>query len=153
MITSVASQAGLSIELHETADGEDADQLIAETEPDLIVCEILLQKVSGLELLRKQRSRLGDKAPPFIFVTHMTAETDRYWGLRNGAFAYVMKPYEPSILDRRVRKALGQPAKPPTKKSKTPAKAPPKVQAEAPAKASVKAPAVPPPPPPPKVDS
>lgn len=108
IISELASEAGIAIELHETDDGEDADRLIAEADPDLVVCEILLNNISGLELLRKQRARRGDEAVPFIFVTHMTAETDRYWGLRNGAFAYVMKPYEPSILERRVRKVLAK---------------------------------------------
>jgi DNA-binding response OmpR family regulator len=41
-----------------------------------------------------------------VFVTTMVRESDRYWGLRNGAHGYVMKPYEDDLLQARIREVL-----------------------------------------------
>jgi DNA-binding response OmpR family regulator len=92
--------------IHTAADGRDALALIETHHPALVLCEVLLQHISGLALLRRVRRARGATAPHFILVTTMARESDRYWGLRNGAHGYVMKPYEDDLLQARVREVL-----------------------------------------------
>ncbi|MFV8753222.1 response regulator [Nannocystaceae bacterium ST9] len=100
--------------IHEADDGNAAWALIEVTKPDLIVAEILIEGMSGLQLLRRVREHFGarkpplggDKAPSVFFVTDMSNEVDRYWALRNGAAAYVIKPYDDDFLRQRVAKVL-----------------------------------------------
>jgi DNA-binding response OmpR family regulator len=72
--------------------------------PDLVVAEILLEGQSGMQLLRRLRDRYGAQAPAVIFVTSMSNEVDRYWALRNGATAYVIKPFDDEFLRTRAIK-------------------------------------------------
>lgn len=109
--------------IHEADDGHAAWALIEVTKPDLIVTEILLEGLSGLQLLRRIREHFGgdrrgsvhqsqnrpvatEKIPAVFFVTDMSNEVDRYWALRNGAAAYVIKPYDDDFLRQRVAKVL-----------------------------------------------
>jgi twitching motility two-component system response regulator PilH len=109
VIAEVAGRDGYSVALREASDGITAIETIEENLPDLIVAEVLLEGFSGLELLRKLRvGRKAEDVPTMLFVTHMNHETDRYWGLRNGADAYLMKPYENEQLAERVEKLLAK---------------------------------------------
>lgn len=117
-------EAGPPPAIHEADDGHAAWALIEVTKPDLIVTEILIEGLSGLQLLRrvrehfqprvadssfgsKSRNPLADeKVPAVFFVTEMSNEVDRYWALRNGAAAYVIKPYDDDFLRQRVAKVL-----------------------------------------------
>jgi twitching motility two-component system response regulator PilH len=90
--------------IHEAEDGPAAWALIEVVKPDLVVAEILLEGLSGLQLLRRMRDKYGKDAPVVFFVTEMSNEVDRYWALRNGAGAYVIKPYEDELLRKRSAK-------------------------------------------------
>jgi DNA-binding response OmpR family regulator len=94
------------ITLHAAVDGSEALSLIELHRPALVLAEVLLEGSSGLALLRRLRRQWGAAAPPFIFVTTMARESDRYWGLRNGAHGYVMKPYEDNVLQAKIRDVL-----------------------------------------------
>ncbi len=101
------------IKLHTAVDGREALTLIELHRPALVLSEVLLEGGSGLALLRRLRRLRGAAAPPFIFVTSMARESDRYWGLRNGAHGYVMKPYEDEVLQAKIREVLvGRPPQP-----------------------------------------
>jgi DNA-binding response OmpR family regulator len=105
LIQAIAGELG-DIVVHPATDGREALALIEAHQPALVVCEVLLHHISGLALLRRVRKARGETAPSFIFVTTMAREGDRYWGLRNGAHGYVMKPYEDDLLQARVREVL-----------------------------------------------
>jgi len=94
------------VKLHTAVDGREALTLIELHRPALVLAEVLLEGGSGLALLRRLRRLRGAAAPPFIFVTTMARESDRYWGLRNGAHGYVMKPYEDEVLQAKIREVL-----------------------------------------------
>ncbi|MDC0719481.1 response regulator [Nannocystis bainbridge] len=102
-----AEELGLSLEVHAASDGQVALALIEQRKPHLVLSEVLLEGLSGLSILRRLRATLpAGQVPPFVFVTTMARESDRYWGLRNGAHGYVMKPYEDDLLQSRIRDVL-----------------------------------------------
>lgn len=102
-----AGDSGLGeLVLHSASDGREALALIEAHQPALVLCEVLLAGISGLALLRRVRRARGPTAPHFILITTLARESDRYWGLRNGAHGYVMKPYEDDLLQARIREVL-----------------------------------------------
>ncbi len=109
LATTAAADVGREVETHGCATGTEAEQKIAELHPCLVICEVALDGLNGLALLRKLRREQRDiEVPPFVYVTAFTRETDRYWGLRNGAHAYVTKPFDDNVLRARLGDVLSQ---------------------------------------------
>src|SRR5690606_24334746 len=100
-----AEALGREVVVDQAADGTTAMAMWTEHPPRLVVCEVLLDGLSGLALLRRMKAD-RPSLPPVIFVTGMARESDKYWGLRNGAHAYLAKPYDDDLLSGRVRDAL-----------------------------------------------
>ena len=76
---------------------------LAQRLPDLVVLDLMLPKVDGLEITRWLRGR-GDT--PIIMLTARREERDRIAGLEMGADDYVVKPFSPQELVSRVRAVL-----------------------------------------------
>ena len=87
-------------------DGEEALVLIDEQQPDLIVLDWMLPKVSGVEVCRRLRARPETRNVPIIMMTARGEETDRIRGLDTGADDYVIKPFSMSELAARIRAVL-----------------------------------------------
>jgi two-component system, OmpR family, response regulator ResD len=85
------------------ADGMLALALIRDERPDLVVLDLMLPQVSGLEVLRQIRASAG---PPVIMLTARGDETDRVVGLELGADDYVTKPFSNRELVARVKAVL-----------------------------------------------
>ena len=85
------------------ADGAVARRHLAEFQPDLVVLDLMLPAVSGLDILTEIR-RAGDL--PVIVLTARAEEPDRVAGLELGADDYVVKPFSPRELVARVRTVL-----------------------------------------------
>ena len=87
----------------QAADGEEALELYRRTRPDLVVLDLMLPRVSGLEVCR----RLGvEGRVPLIMLTARGEEEDRIVGLALGADDYVVKPFSPRELVARVEAVL-----------------------------------------------
>jgi two-component system, OmpR family, alkaline phosphatase synthesis response regulator PhoP len=84
-------------------DGKEALRLARESHPDLIVLDIMLPGMDGLEVCRALRA---ESAIPIILLTAKTTEQDRVVGLDLGADDYVTKPFSPKELAARVRAVL-----------------------------------------------
>ena len=84
-------------------DGEEALQQVKEVEPDLILLDLMLPKIDGLEVAREVR-KTHDM--PIIMVTAKDSEIDKVLGLELGADDYVTKPFEPLELMARVKAQL-----------------------------------------------
>ena len=91
------------LETVRTATGLDAMPLLAAGPVDLIVLDIGLPDVNGLDLLRDIRKT---NSTPIILLTARTAEIDRVLGLELGADDYVAKPFSPRELAARVKAVL-----------------------------------------------
>jgi DNA-binding response OmpR family regulator len=87
----------------EADDGERARLLLEQRAPDLVVLDVMLPGVDGLELCRWIRSRSD---LPVILLTARGEEADRIVGLELGADDYVTKPFSPRELAARVRTVL-----------------------------------------------
>lgn len=96
------------------ADGREALQIIRREPPDLVVLDLMLPEMSGLELLQELRRQSGMDTLPVILLTARREEEDRIEGLRLGADDYVPKPFSPEELVLRVgavlRRTRQQPA-------------------------------------------
>jgi DNA-binding response OmpR family regulator len=112
VVRRAATDVGREVVVDEASDGTTAMALWSDHPPRLVVCEVLLPGLSGLALLRRMKTDRGTM-PPVVFVTRMTRESDRYWGLRNGAHAYLPKPYDDEQLLARVRDVLDKGAEAP----------------------------------------
>ncbi|HYG27160.1 MAG TPA: phosphate regulon transcriptional regulator PhoB [Caulobacteraceae bacterium] len=88
------------------ADGEEAILLIDEVEPDLVLLDWMLPKVSGVEVCRRVRASQKTRTLPVIMMTARGEEADRVRGLDTGADDYVVKPFAMSELTARVRAVL-----------------------------------------------
>ncbi len=84
-------------------DGQSALKELAKQKPDLVVLDLMLPQVDGLEITRRLRAE-GDI--PIIMVTARREEADRILGLEMGADDYVIKPFSPQELVSRVRAVL-----------------------------------------------
>jgi DNA-binding response OmpR family regulator len=85
------------------ADGEEALWLYQQSEPDLVVLDLMLPKVSGLEVCRRIQA---DERVPVVMLTARDEEEDRIIGLGIGADDYVVKPFSPRELAARVEAVL-----------------------------------------------
>jgi two-component system, OmpR family, alkaline phosphatase synthesis response regulator PhoP len=88
---------------HVTASGDDA-LAYARGEPvDLVILDVMLPGLSGLEVCRALRADRTTAAIPIIMVTARAEETDRIVGLEIGADDYISKPFSPNELVARIR--------------------------------------------------
>ena len=87
----------------EAADGDAARDVIEQSNPDLVVLDVMLPGTDGLELCRWIRGR---SELPVIMLTARGEEADRIVGLELGADDYVTKPFSPRELAARVRTVL-----------------------------------------------
>lgn len=98
----------------EASDGETALRLARQHAPDLVVLDLMLPKLPGLEVCRRLQS---ERRTPVIMLTAKSEENDRIIGLGVGADDYIVKPFSPRELVARVeavlRRVAPQPDAPP----------------------------------------
>ena len=87
-------------------DGEDALDLASKEHPDLILLDLMLPGIDGLEVCRALKKEPNTLAIPIIMLTAKSQETDKIVGLELGADDYVTKPFSPRELIARIRAVL-----------------------------------------------
>ena len=85
-------------------DGEEALATIRDARPDVVVCDIMMPKLSGLEVVEQLRADGDDaiKATPVVLLSAKAQSTEVQKGLDVGADDYVTKPFDPLDLVERV---------------------------------------------------
>jgi DNA-binding response OmpR family regulator len=98
-------------ETYTAPDGYRALDVATEHRPDLVVLDVMLPGIDGIEVMERLQERPG---PPIavILLTARGEESDRLVGLRNGADDYVVKPFSPAELVARVEAVLRRTAPP-----------------------------------------
>jgi DNA-binding response OmpR family regulator len=92
-------------ETYEAGDGPEALRLAELHRPDLVVLDVMLPGLDGIEVLRRLQERPG-KRVAVILLTARGEENDRLVGLRHGADDYVVKPFSPAELVARVEAVM-----------------------------------------------
>lgn len=87
-------------------DGEEALMKVDESQPDIVILDWMLPKVSGIEVCRRLRSNAETRNIPVIMLTARAEEADRIRGLETGADDYLTKPFSTNELIARVRAVL-----------------------------------------------
>jgi twitching motility two-component system response regulator PilH len=86
--------------------GERALELASNERPEVILMDIVMPGMSGYQATRRLGRNEGTRNIPVIFVSNRANETDRVWGLRQGARDYVTKPVNPQILLSAISAAM-----------------------------------------------
>ncbi|MBC3842585.1 response regulator [Streptacidiphilus sp. 4-A2] len=94
-------------------DGAAALERVAANRPDLVVLDLMLPVVDGLEICRRLRADRVTRALPVVMLTAKGDEQDRILGLELGADDYVTKPFSPRELMLRIQSVLRRSASPP----------------------------------------
>lgn len=86
--------------------GERALELASEQSPELILMDVVMPGMSGFQATRRLGRNEETRNIPVIIVSSRTDETDRVWGLRQGARDYVTKPVDPAVLLSAISAAM-----------------------------------------------
>jgi len=86
--------------------GEEALRQVRHASPDLVLLDLMLPAMGGLEVCRKLRQDPATVALPIVMLTAKSDEVDRVLGLELGADDYIVKPFSPKELLARVRAVL-----------------------------------------------
>lgn len=93
----------IGYEVVTAADGEEALEVFHETEPDLVVLDVMMPKLDGYGVCQELRK---ESDIPIIMLTALGDVADRITGLELGADDYVVKPFSPKELEARIRSVL-----------------------------------------------
>ena len=74
--------------------------------PDLVILDIVMPRMNGYQVCRRLKSDPRTKDIPVIFCSSKSEEIDRYWGIKQGADAYVFKPFQPVELIGTIKQLL-----------------------------------------------
>jgi twitching motility two-component system response regulator PilH len=87
-------------------DGEAAEAKIKSEKIDLIILDVIMPKKNGFQVCRDIKSNDQYKNIPVIMVTSKDQESDKFWGMKQGADEYLVKPFKPEDLLKAVKKYL-----------------------------------------------
>ncbi|MGF1459359.1 MAG: response regulator transcription factor [Leptolyngbyaceae cyanobacterium] len=104
MIAGLLVNAGMTI--LEAKDGSEAQQKIEANPPDLVVLDIVMPNMNGYELTRWIKTNPKTKDVPVVICSSKGEEFDRYWGMKQGADAYIAKPFRPTEMVETVKQLL-----------------------------------------------
>lgn len=90
----------------EAQDGKEAKEKIQANPPDLVVLDIVMPNLNGYELCRWVKNNPDTENIPVVICSSKGEEFDRYWGLKQGADAYIAKPFHPTEMIKTVKQLL-----------------------------------------------
>jgi len=104
MLTDLLQSNGMTV--LEAANGLEAKEQIQANSPDLIITDLIMPEMNGYELCRWLKNESGLKQIPVLMCTTKSEEFDRYWGMKQGADAYITKPFHSPELVKTVKQLL-----------------------------------------------
>ena len=103
-LTSLLEKNGHAVVTAET--GEDGVSIAKKELPDVVLMDIVMPGLNGFQATRQLKKNSETASIPVIIVTTKDQETDRVWGLRQGAKAYLTKPIEEKVLMDTISQVL-----------------------------------------------
>lgn len=104
MICALLKKSGLKVAI--ARDGQEALDYLEKFSPDAVILDIVMPRMNGYEVCRQLKSNPKTKDIPVILCSTKGEEFDRYWGLRQGADAYIVKPFQPAELIGTLKQLL-----------------------------------------------
>ena len=104
MITDLLRGSGLQVLV--ACDGLEALNKVQQHWPDLVVLDIVMPRMNGYELCRRLKSDPKTQKISIVMCSSKGEEFDRYWGMKQGADAYIAKPFRPSEMVETVKHLL-----------------------------------------------
>ncbi|NVZ09554.1 response regulator [Allochromatium humboldtianum] len=108
ILSTTLKKAGYRVET--ACNGEEGVARARELRPDLILMDVIMPVLNGYQATRLLRRDAETADIPIIMVTTKDLQTDRTWGLRQGATDYLTKPVDRQLLLERIRELLDGPA-------------------------------------------
>ena len=102
-----ATLEGEDYRIISASDGKEALEKIGKEKPDLVLLDIVMPKMDGFEVLSEVKRDPKTKEIPVIMLTAKGQKGDEEKGRRLGAEGYVIKPFSPSHLLRKIEEVLG----------------------------------------------
>ncbi len=104
VVTGLLQKEGYTVTT--AVDGEDALEKIAAEPPRLVLLDIILPKMNGYQVLRQLKAAPATRDIKVILVSSKSQDADRFWGLKQGADDYIVKPYPDRTLLNAVARQL-----------------------------------------------
>lgn len=105
LITNYLHQSGFHVLT--AGSGDEAVEKISTCKPNIIILDVVLPGRSGFELCRELKETSETMNIPIILCSKKATSVDRFWGLRQGANAYLTKPFGREEFIQTVRQCLG----------------------------------------------
>jgi len=87
-------------------DGEAAEAKVRAEKIDLIILDVVMPKKNGFQVCRDIKNNEQFKNIPVIMVTSKDQDSDKFWGMKQGADEYLIKPFKPEELLKAVQKYI-----------------------------------------------
>ena len=104
MISNLLIKSGMRV--LEAQDGKEAKEKIQANQPDLVVLDIVMPKLNGYEVCRWVKKEPNTEDIPVVICSCKGEEFDHYWGMKQGADAYIVKPFHPAEMLETVKQLL-----------------------------------------------
>ncbi|MBD2316712.1 response regulator transcription factor [Phormidium tenue] len=104
MIEDLLKGSGLTVKT--AGDGVEALEKMQGNCPDIVVMDIVMPRMNGYELCRRIKTDPKTERVPVVMCSSKGEEFDRYWGMKQGADAYIAKPFQPQELVGTVKQLL-----------------------------------------------
>lgn len=99
-------QSGITVFVAQS--GEEAMATVARQKPDVIVLDVVLPGCSGFEVCRDLKTNDETSNIPIVICSTKGSEMDKYWGMKQGADAYIAKPIDQDEFVRTVKQLIRQ---------------------------------------------
>ncbi len=104
MISDLLKKSGLTVTV--ANDGVEALEKIQAQPPQIVILDIVMPRMNGYEVCRRLKSDPKTQNVLVVMCSSKGEEFDRYWGMKQGADAYIAKPFQPTELVGTVKQLL-----------------------------------------------
>jgi twitching motility two-component system response regulator PilH len=104
LLSEILTDSGMSV--LEATNGVEAKERIQQKFPDLVITDLIMPEMNGYELCRWIKNEPKTQSIPVLICSTKSEEFDRYWGMKQGADAYITKPFHPPEMVQTVKRLL-----------------------------------------------
>ena len=97
---------GIGYRIITAVDGEEALEMAVREQPHLLVLDVILPKKNGFQVCRQLKTTPDTQDIKIILLTSKTQDSDRFWGLKQGADKYMTKPFDDEELAMTIAELL-----------------------------------------------